>query len=113
MVTIDSLRWQEVFSGYDSELLHHAGLTKNKEDLIDNFHGDSLDEKRQRLLPFIWQTVAKKGALIGNRTRGSEAKTTNGWWFSYPGYNEILTGSADPRVNNDEPLPNANTTFLE
>ncbi|WP_444917754.1 alkaline phosphatase family protein [Microbulbifer sp. JMSA003] len=113
LVTIDGLRWQEVFSGYDPELLNHTEFTENKQDLINHFHGDSLTEKRQKLLPFIWQTVAKEGVLIGNRDKGSKAQVTNSWWFSYPGYNEILTGSADPKINSNDPTPNANITFLE
>ncbi|MCO1335145.1 alkaline phosphatase family protein [Microbulbifer sp. OS29] len=113
LVTIDGLRWQEVFSGYDTALLNHEEFTDNKEILIDNFHGNTPEEKRQKLMPFIWQTVANKGTLIGNREKGSEARVTNNWWFSYPGYNEILTGSADPKINSNNPVPNANTTFLE
>jgi arylsulfatase A-like enzyme len=35
-------------------------------------------------------------------------------WFSYPGYNEILTGSADDaRVNSNDAVNNPNTTVLE
>jgi hypothetical protein len=51
--------------------------------------------------------------LIGDRDGGSCAETSNPYWFSYPGYNEILTGRADPRVNNNDKINNANVTVLE
>ena len=37
----------------------------------------------------------------------------NPWWFSYPGYNEILTGSADPAIDSNDKIWNRNVTFLE
>ncbi|WP_299943280.1 alkaline phosphatase family protein [uncultured Microbulbifer sp.] len=113
LVTIDGLRWQEVFSGYDPELIQHDKYTENKARLIEQFGGKSAREKRQKLLPFIWGTIEKHGVLAGNRDKESQANVTNNWWFSYPGYNEILTGRADPNINSNEAIPNANITFLE
>lgn len=113
LVTIDGLRWQEVFSGYDPELIQHDKYTENKARLIEQFGGKSAREKRQKLLPFIWSTIEKHGVLAGNRNKESQANVTNNWWFSYPGYNEILTGRADPNLNSNEAIPNANITFLE
>jgi hypothetical protein len=37
---------------------------------------------------------------------------TNGKKFSYPGYNEILTGSGDPRIDSNDKKPNRNVTVL-
>jgi hypothetical protein len=34
-------------------------------------------------------------------------------WLSYPGYNEALTGKADPRINSNEYQANPNVTLLE
>ncbi|WP_226648246.1 alkaline phosphatase family protein [Microbulbifer variabilis] len=113
LVTIDGLRWQEVFNGYDPELIDHKKYTENKQQLIKRFGGKSVEEKRKQLLPFLWSTVEQKGTLVGNRHKNSLANITNGWWFSYPGYNEILTGRADPKINSNDPVPNLNITFLE
>ncbi|MEW5249055.1 alkaline phosphatase family protein [Microbulbifer sp. 2201CG32-9] len=113
LVTLDGLRWQEVFSGYDPELLNHADYTRNKEQLAEQFGGKSTAEKRHKLLPFMWGEIAQGGVLAGNRNRDSRANVTNHWWFSYPGYNEILTGRADPDIDSNDPVPNANITFLE
>jgi hypothetical protein len=66
------------------------------------------------LLPFVWGEVAQMGQLYGNRNRGSKVNLTNGMWFSYPGYNEILTGRADDQnINSNAKIPNPNETVLE
>lgn len=63
--------------------------------------------------PLAWNTVAKQGQLYGNRTRGSIARVTNKMWFSYPGYNEMSTGVADPRIDTNEFGPNPNVSVFE
>ena len=65
------------------------------------------------LFPFLWTTVATRGQIFGNQTQGSVAKVTNGLAFSYPGYNEMLTGHPDPRINSNEFGPNPNTSVFE
>ena len=65
------------------------------------------------LFPFLWTTVAARGQIFGNQTQGSVAKVTNGLAFSYPGYNEMLTGHPDPRINSNEFGPNPNTSVFE
>lgn len=54
------------------------------------------------------------GQLHGNRVLGSKVDLTNKMWFSYPGYNEILTGKADDdRIDSNDKVPNPNKTILE
>lgn len=38
---------------------------------------------------------------------------TNGFKFSYPGYNEMLTGAPDPRIFTNDARPNPNVSVLE
>lgn len=38
---------------------------------------------------------------------------TNGLWFSYPGYSELLTGVADPRIDSNAKKANPNVSVLE
>ena len=65
-------------------------------------------------MPFIWNEVVKIGQIHGNRNLGSKVDLTNKMWFSYPGYNEILSGKADDaRINSNDKIPNPNTTILE
>jgi hypothetical protein len=40
-------------------------------------------------------------------------RVTNGKWFSYPGYNELLTGAADDRIDSNDKIPNPNISVLE
>jgi hypothetical protein len=113
LVTIDGLRWQEVFQGADKHLIEHKQFVKHADELKAQFwHNDTL-VRREKLMPFLWQTVAKQGVLIGDRNAGSLMSVSNDWYFSYPGYNEILTGKADPKIDSNALNHNSNVTYLE
>lgn len=113
-VTTDGLRWQEVFGGADLSLLNkQTGGVENVTQLTDEFGGATPELRRKALLPFVWSVMAKNGQLYGNANVGSEAVVTNGRNFSYPGYNEILTGWADPHIDSNEKHENGNITVLE
>jgi hypothetical protein len=115
LIVSDGLRWQEVFTGADPELLNEAngGIWDKEEDLRREFWRASPEERRKALFPFLWTTVAVHGQIFGNQTKGSIAHVTNGFAFSYPGYNEMLTGHPDPRIDSNEFGPNPNTTVFE
>lgn len=113
LVTVDGLRWQEVFRGMDERLRNDSRYTKHPEALQAAFSAADAQQARAKLLPFIWSEVATKGVLLGNRDNASQMQVTNDWHFSYPGYSEILTGKADPAINSNKPIPNPNVTFLE
>lgn len=100
LVMTDGLRWQEVFKGADASLMN-------------NKPHDIVADQREALLPFLWQVIAKNGQIYGNRAAGSDAYVTNGFNFSYPGYNETLSGFADPRIHSNDKVPNPNVTVLE
>lgn len=116
LVVCDGLRWQEVFTGADRELVDDAeagGSWAPREELRERFWRDDVAERRRALLPFLWGTIAQDGELFGNRAQGSEVNATNGVLLSYPGYNEMLSGSADPRITSNEFGPNPNLTVFE
>ena len=116
LIVSDGLRWQEVFTGADPELLKKppsSGVWANEQDLRREFWRDDAGERRKALLPFLWTTVAAHGQIFGNQARGSVARVTNGRAFSYPGYNEMLTGRADPRIDSNSFGPNPNATVFE
>ena len=96
LVTIDGVRWQEVFTGIDKELAGNAELLfrgeSGKSLLQEKLAADDPQAACEKLMPFIWGTVAKQGVLLGNRHQGAEFKLSNPYQFSYPGYNEMLTG---------------------
>jgi len=115
LIVSDGLRWQEVFTGADPLLMNskNGGIWRNEEDLKRLYWRERVEERRAALLPFFWTVIAKQGQLYGNQTRGSVARVTNGMAFSYPGYNEMLTGRPDPRINSNEYGPNPNVTVFE
>ncbi len=119
VVMMDGLRWQEVFRGADPELIRTLGpealgspeaRTAQAQNL---YWRETPAERRQALMPFLWSVVARDGQIFGNRDLGSESQVTNGLNFSYPGYNETLTGFADPRIHSNDNLPNPNVTVFE
>lgn len=112
LITLDGLRWQELFRGVDEALAHDDRFVKNSE-LVNQFRHAEAAISRQKLMPFMWQNIARDGVLIGNRDRGSSVSVTNGWHFSYPGYSEILCGYADDRIDSNQAEWNSNVTVLE
>lgn len=119
VVMMDGLRWQEVFSGADPELIKTLGpdaLGDAKERTANAQHlywRDTPADRRQALMPFLWSVVAPQGQIFGNRDLGSDSHVTNGLNFSYPGYSETLTGIADPRIHSNDNVPNPNVTVFE
>lgn len=113
LMTIDGLRWQEVFTGADSSLAFNPEYTHNQEILTKKFWDADPLKRREMLMPFLWNTIAKNGQIYGNRNLGCFVNVANPYWFSYPGYSEILCGFADERVNSNNLGPNPNTTLLE
>lgn len=113
LVTLDGLRWQEVFGGADSTLLKNKNYTRDYDGTSASFWNDNLEVRRRMLFPFIWNVVAQNGQLHGNRNAGSKVNVANPYQFSYPGYNEMLTGYPDPTVNSNDKVMNKNTNVLE
>ena len=113
LITVDGLRWQEVFGGADERLIRHEAYVENPDDLAARFWANSETARRRRLMPFMWDSVATQGVIYGNRRAGSRADVSNTHVFSYPGYNEILTGFADDTIDSNDKVPNSNVTVLE
>ena len=113
LITLDGVRWQEVFNGADNSLINNTDFVKKPEQLKTQFWAKTANERQQLLMPFLTQVVAKKGVIIGDRANGSTMSVSNPWYFSYPGYNEILTGEVDENINSNNKLLNPNKTILE
>jgi phosphopentomutase/2,3-bisphosphoglycerate-independent phosphoglycerate mutase family metalloenzyme len=114
LIVSDGLRWQEIFKGADSTLMNRKfGHVEDTAALRREFARDDASSARAALFPFIWNVVAKRGEIFGNRTVQSDADVTNGYKFSYPGYNEMITGHPDPRINSNSAGPNPNLTVFE
>lgn len=113
LITIDGLRWQELFYGADSLLIGHEDYVRNAEQLREDFWHDNSVERRKKLLPFFWNTIAVDGQIYGNRKLGNNMDLTNEYRFSYPGYSELLVGYADPNMDSNAKRWNPNVTVLE
>ena len=114
IISLDGLRWQELYTGADAQLIENKDYVDNTKELSTLFWRETPTERREALMPFFWNTLAKEGQLLGNRELGSLVNCTNNMWFSYPGYNEILTGKADDaRINSNAKIQNPNETILE
>jgi hypothetical protein len=114
LVVADGLRWQEVFRGADSLLLFHSNAVRgDAAALRRRYWQPTPAQRRAVLMPFVWSTVARQGQLYGNRSAGSVARVTNPMKFSYPGYNEMLVGIPDPRIDRNDFGPNPNVTVFE
>jgi hypothetical protein len=114
LIVSDGLRWQEVFRGADSTLVSRrwGGVEDTAATRLAFVRPDP-SEARRTLMPFLWDTIARRGQLLGNVSEGSVATVTNGFWFSYPGYSEMITGHADPRIDSNDGPPNPNLTVFE
>ncbi|MDN4501846.1 alkaline phosphatase family protein [Alteromonadaceae bacterium BrNp21-10] len=113
LVTIDGLRWQEVFTGADPQLIDNKDFVQHPATLKQQYWHTDPTQRRALLMPFLWQTVIKQGRIIGNRQNNSQMRVSNDMYFSYPGYSEIFTGVADPSIDSNKKFNNPQVTFLE
>jgi hypothetical protein len=113
IITIDGFRWQEIFTGADHSLINNVSCTPDTATMKMLYWANSEQERRQKLMPFFWNIIAKKGQLYGNRKFGNKVNTANIYTFSYPGYNEIFTGTTDLLVASNKKKNNKNINVLE
>ena len=114
LVTLDGLRWQDVFTGADNRMINQPdGGVRDLRQLRREFYRGAPEVRRALLMPFLWGVVAEQGQLFGDPTKGARAVVTNPHKFSYPGYSELLTGFVDEAIDSNNKLPNPNVTVLE
>lgn len=112
LVTLDGLRPQEVFQGADPQLLTPQNV-RNLPQTRALFWRDTPEDRREALLPFLWRTIAMQGQVLGDTEHNCPLRVTNGKYFSYPGYGEMLSGYADNRLDSNDLPINPNATVLE
>lgn len=113
IVTIDGLRWKEVFGGADSLLMNNAAYTEDAEMQNLLYWDDDVAQRRKKLMPFFWNVLARKGQLFGNRNYGNKVDVANPYKISYAGYNELFTGNPDWLVFNNNKKLNSNKNVFE
>jgi hypothetical protein len=88
---MDGYRWQELYQGADSSILFHKQYNHNDSAwTVTKYWDKDQQERRHKLMPFVWETIARQGLLLGNRQYGNFVNVANKYWFSYPGRSEIL-----------------------
>jgi len=112
IITTDGYRWQELFNGADSAILFNPKYVKDSSISKYLYWADSPEERRKKLMPFVWNFIAVKGQILGNRNFDNKVSVANPYRFSYAGYNEILTGYADRSVITNKAKKNMNTNIL-
>jgi hypothetical protein len=114
IITTDGFRWQEVFKGMDSAIANNSKFNQGDSSYIfEKYWSNDETERRKKLMPFFWTNINSNGQLYGNRKYENKVSNANPYWFSYPGYNEIMTGYADTTINSNDFPPNPNVTVLE
>lgn len=113
VITIDGLRWQEVFTGADEELINDTKQVRDTAELRRKFWRDTPEQRREVLMPFVWNTIAKQGVLVGNRNKNSVMQVANKTNISYPGYSEMMTGMVDVAIKDNDPVNNMHRNVLE
>lgn len=113
-VTLDGMRWQEVFGGGQAAFMATDAGVKSPDRLKAQFLRDSVEERRKALMPFFWTVVARQGQVFGNPESNAVARITNTMKFSYPGYSEMFCGFADDeRIRSNDKFDNPNVNVLE
>ena len=113
-VTWDGFRWQELFGGAEEQLIaKEAGGVPDIGGTRAAYWRSTPQARREILLPFFWNVLAKQGQVFGDQSRQAAARLTNGKKFSYPGYNEMFVGFADERIKSNDKIPNPNVNVLE
>jgi len=102
-----------VFGGIDSQIVVNKKFTWDSTAVAERFSAANRNQRKEKLFPFLWNTMGVQGQLYGDRLNGSEVNNANRYKFSYPGYNEIFTGYPDTAVNSNDKIKNRNTNVLE
>jgi hypothetical protein len=111
IITLDGYRWKELFQGADPAILANDKFVKDTS--VTRFNDSSIVARREKLLPFFWNTISRKGQLYGNREFKNRVNCSNMHFLSYPGYSEMFVGFPDPLVSSNDTVENPNATVFE
>lgn len=113
-VTLDGMRWQEIFGGAQELFISKDAGVANAAATKENFWRETEQERREVLMPFLWKTIAKQGQIFGDPVHHARARITNTMKFSYPGYSEMFVGFADDeKITSNNKFPNPHVNVLE
>lgn len=113
-VTLDGMRWQEIFGGAQAEYVAKDSGVRDVGDVTARYLKPTAAERRESLMPFFWNVVAKEGQIFGDPDSAAPARITNALKFSYPGYSEMFVGFADDeKIRANVKIGNPHRNVLE
>src|SRR5450432_2132948 len=69
---MDGYRWKELYHGADSSIIfNHTYNHTDSAWTVTKYWGNSPEERRKKLMPFVWETIASQGQLYGDRDYGN------------------------------------------
>jgi hypothetical protein len=81
LITLDGVRWQEIFGGLDIDVLRstlRAGTKIEETRAHQRYWAATPEARRERLMPFFWRTLmTEHGSIAGNRARRGSVDVTN------------------------------------
>lgn len=89
LITLDGVRWQEIFRGVDPALAAEAGLPR------------AATEGPQALLPAMHRLFFEGGVALGDPRQSGGIAASGPRYISMPGYLEILTGAVSDCTSNE------------
>ena len=115
VIVTDGLRWQEVFRGAETALVSEkpGGVEDVAATKAAFWRGPRRRSGAKPSCPFSGRSWRRRARSTATSTRAASAQVVNGYKFSYPGYNEIITGAGDTRIDSNEYGPNPNVSVFE
>ena len=101
VVTLDGVRWHEVFEGVDARLAASHGLSA----------GEVVSAPE--LMPNLHRIVATHGAALGAPGHGGTISASGPNFVSLPGYAELLTGRRTTRCRDNQCTGGGARTLLD
>ncbi|HEY4966300.1 MAG TPA: hypothetical protein VII28_07865, partial [Puia sp.] len=65
VVTLDGMRWQEVFGGIDSQIVVNKKFTWDSAAVAERFSAANRNQRKEKLFPFLWNIMGVQGQLYG------------------------------------------------
>lgn len=112
LVTLDGLRWQELFHGADPSIVRQGRFVQES-GAIERFLMPEANQRREALMPFTWGVIERRGQLYGNRDFKNRVNCTNHHLLSYPGYSEMLVGFKHKKISSNRKIDNPHATVFE
>jgi hypothetical protein len=89
LVTLDGVRWQEMFGGVDPDLAEEAQLPRRA--VVPS----------ETLLPNVYRLFFDQGAVVGHPDHGAAFNASGPVFVSLPAYMEMMSGAPSVCLGND------------